>query len=279
MVAMILFFTGIFLPADAHRFFGNLLFDIQSENQQVSFEATIAALQTQVVEAAFTPTPTFTNTPTMTATPTITPTPDITAIINSYEATISALQTQVAEADSMAVYDVIPTVTPTTELNQNTEEMGIWMIKYYVDDFGLPTSEGYVTNSKRIIGTFSNWLTTDSKLEVIWLIDKDDIALKLYEYGNDLVKGSLADHEYSIKILDADKKQYEMKGILYKGSDRIYFYSQYYQTILNVLNKNGSTSFVLKEIDSYSPTSYSFTVTDTSYFSNAYNQLIETSVL
>ena len=56
-----------------------------SESASDSFEATIAALQTQVVESAFTATPT----------PTLTPTPE-----NIYEATIAALQTQVAEPNA-----------------------------------------------------------------------------------------------------------------------------------------------------------------------------------
>ena len=56
-----------------------------TESASDSYEATIAALQTQVVESAYTATPT----------PTLTPTPE-----NIYEATIAALQTQVAEPDA-----------------------------------------------------------------------------------------------------------------------------------------------------------------------------------
>lgn len=56
-----------------------------AENAQNDFEATIAALQTQIVEAAVSPTPTPTPTPSM---------EDV------YQATIAALQTQMAEVSS-----------------------------------------------------------------------------------------------------------------------------------------------------------------------------------
>ena len=83
-----------------------------SESASNSYEATIAALQTQIVESLYTATPTPASTADAyaatisalqtqiveslyTPTPTLTPTPE-----NIYEATITALQTQMADADT-----------------------------------------------------------------------------------------------------------------------------------------------------------------------------------
>ena len=59
------------------------------------------------------------------------------------------------------------------------EDESNWEIRYYVDDLNEPTSEKYITNIKPIIGTFSNTATTDSKLSVHILIDKDDAVFTM----------------------------------------------------------------------------------------------------
>ena len=70
-------------------------------NTAEAFAATISALQTEIAISSFTPTPTPTQTPTMTPTPTLTPTPTMTATPEQiFEATIAALQTQMANADT-----------------------------------------------------------------------------------------------------------------------------------------------------------------------------------
>ena len=99
---------------------------------------------------------------------------------------------------------------------------GIWQIKYYVDEFKNPTTEGYITTKEYVEGTFNNSATTNSKLYVIWLIDKDDVALKLVEYGRNVVKSSYDSTYYSIVMLDPDGKKVKMTGTMWKGGDRIY---------------------------------------------------------
>lgn len=102
----------------------------------------------------------------------------------------------------------------------NSGSNGIWKINYYVDSFGDPTNEGYITNSDIIVGTFSNSATTDSELGVSFLItNKDDIAIKLYEYmNNNPVKD---DGLYVVSIKDSSNKTYSLNA--FNSSDRLVF--------------------------------------------------------
>ena len=151
--------------------------------------------------------------------------------------------------------------------------LGVWQIRYYVDEFNNPTTEGYITTKLYVEGTFSNSATTNSNLKVIWLIDKDDVAIKLLEYGRNVVKSSYDSTSYAIAMLDADGNKTSMTGTMYKGSDRIYIDSAYESIVLNTLAKNGAVTFKITEEGKYASSSYLFKMDDTSYFSNAYQQL------
>lgn len=93
------------------------------------YEATIAVLMTQVAESAFSPTPTATSTPTMT------PTPE-----NFYEATISALQTQVAEVNIEQSVDN----TETQNIALETPDTASTDIESYIVDVLINPSEQFV---------------------------------------------------------------------------------------------------------------------------------------
>ena len=151
--------------------------------------------------------------------------------------------------------------------------LGVWQIRYYVDEFNNPTTEGYITTKLYVEGTFSNSATTNSNLKVIWLIDKDSVAIKLLEYGRNVVKSSYDATSYSISMLDADGNKTSMTGTMYKGSDRIYIDSDFESIVLNALAKNGAVTFKITETGKYASSSYLFKMEDTSYFTNAYQQL------
>ncbi len=156
---------------------------------------------------------------------------------------------------------------------QNPSDTGNWDIRYYVDEFNNPTSEVYITNRLYIIGTFSNSATTNSELKVVWLVDENDVAIKLLEYGNNVVKNSYEPTYYSILMLDPDGNKIKMSGTMYKGSDRIYIDEEYEDTVLEALGQNKSVSFKITETGKYASSSYLFTMEDTSYFNNAYKLL------
>lgn len=150
---------------------------------------------------------------------------------------------------------------------------GIWELRYYVDEFNNPTTSGYMTTKDYVLGTFSNSATTNSTLYVIWLIDKDSVAIKLAEYGRNVVKSSYDKTNYDILMLDPDGKKVSMTGTMYKGGDRIYIDSGYENKVVDALARNGSVTFKITEKGKYASSSYLFKMEDTSYFSNAYNQL------
>ena len=124
---------------------------------------------------------------------------------------------------------------------------GIWEVRYYVDEFNNPTTEGYITTKDYVVGTFSNSATTNSELYVIWLIDKSDVAIKLVEYGRSVVKSSYSSTNYNIVMLDPDGNRVYMTGTMWKGGDRIYIDSEYESTVIEALKRNGSVSFRIDE--------------------------------
>ena len=59
---------------------------------------------------------------------------------------------------------------------------GVWLVKNYVDEFGNPTDNKYITTST--IGTFSNSATNGSKLIAGIIVNKNDVEIELLEYGS-----------------------------------------------------------------------------------------------
>ena len=64
--------------------------------------------------------------------------------------------------------------------------LGNWEIAHYVDEFQEETDEKYIKQSA--LGTFSNSATTNSDLVAHILVDKNDIRLRLQEYGRRYAK-------------------------------------------------------------------------------------------
>jgi chaperonin cofactor prefoldin len=125
------------------------------------------------------------------------------------------------------------------ELSDESQNSNKWEIRYYVDEFGDKTNSGYITNSKYILGTFSNSATEDSDLGVEFLIsNSDDVSIQLYEYlDNNPVKGPSG---YSVFVKDSKNNKYELDG--YISTDRLSIEkSEYYDETGNkVLAKSQS---------------------------------------
>ncbi len=165
------------------------------------------------------------------------------------------------------------TTTTGTCTRCNTS-FGIFSTGYYVDEFNQPTSDGYVMNESYISGTFSNSATTDSLLYVQVLVDKEDIAIFLYEYGRNTVKNSSSRYveEYDITMKTADGTKHNLTGTIYCGGDRLFIDSNYETTVLNALKSGEKVSFYIVQSDR-TTTTYLFTV-NTSNFAEEYVKLI-----
>ena len=138
------------------------------------------------------------------------------------------------------------------------EEFGIWEITYYVDEFGQYTNQAYVRNKNYFVGKFSNSATTNSKLYVGVLIDLENVAIKLLEYGSYVVK-SYSTGYYDITYLDDAGQKYYTTGIMYKNGDRIYLNNR---MLIELLQKNSSIDIYIKEDSEYGVNStYLVTIT------------------
>ena len=157
------------------------------------------------------------------------------------------------------------------------DNMGMWELRYYVDEFQLPTDDAYIVNTQLIEGTFSNSATTNSDLLVKLLIDEYDVAIMMYEYGSYQVNNPYSSDwaYYDVTMLDSEGERHYLTGyILANGGDRIFFDEEDELTILNAFKANGTVMFSIVDSER-SIDSYLFTIEDTSYFSNAYNKLFE----
>lgn len=153
------------------------------------------------------------------------------------------------------------------------EDTGIWDVRYYVDEFNMPTEEGYITNRSYFVGTFSNTAADNAPLKAELLLDKR-VAIQLYEYGNLLVKGYHSKGDaYAINVLSPSGNKYEMNGILKKGSDRIFLSESYVSTFFDILSEDGEVRISMSEKEGTS--SYFFIIPDSSNIENAYLQIFE----
>lgn len=150
------------------------------------------------------------------------------------------------------------------------EVFTLWEVGEFVDEFKQPTGDKYVSIDV-YDGAFSNSATTNSKLYAVVQVTKDDIAIMLWEYGSNLVKGIYDSNEYSITVLDQAGKKHYLTGTLYEGSTRIYINSKYEAEMMNILNEDGEISFYLKD-SKYSVSTYLFSV-NCSGFSSLYTQI------
>ena len=150
------------------------------------------------------------------------------------------------------------------------KDFGNWVIKYYVDEFNEYTDIKYITTSSDIVGTFSNSATTNSLLKARFLIDAENVAIKLFEYGSSTVK-SYYTATYKITMKDTAGTKHTIYGVMYDGGDRVNIKEEYEELVINTLKKPGTVSFYLVE-SKYTTSTYLFTV-NTGNFSTLYNQL------
>jgi hypothetical protein len=155
----------------------------------------------------------------------------------------------------------------------NLDKTGMWIVSYYVDDFGQPTKKGYIQNSDEIVGSFSNSATTNSALNVRFLItNSNNIDVVLYEYaGNNPVK-SYGSTEYSVSVLDSDGGKHSLNATNY--SDRLSLGTTSSKKMHNILLKGGRIQFSIKENRS-SINSYEFTIRNSDFYENAFRKLQE----
>ena len=158
----------------------------------------------------------------------------------------------------------------TNNSNTSTTNNTTWEIGEFVDEFNKPTGEKYLSTTVTT-GSFSNSATTNSKLTAIVQVTSDSVAIMLWEYSSQLVKGTFDTNEYSITVLDSSGTKHYFDGVMYKGNTRIYLSNSDEAAFLSLLKKSGTISIYLKN-SKYTVSTYLFDV-ETAGFSTLYSQL------
>jgi len=131
-----------------------------------------------------------------------------------------------------------------------------WEVKYFVDEFGDSTKNGYIT-SNYIKGKFSNSATTNSELFVYFMITKNKVSFELSEYGSSVVKAtSKFPKKYYIYLKHNGEK---IKNRLWakNTSNRVYVEpKKATKYLLELLFEGGDFNMVVDEIGDYASSSY-----------------------
>jgi hypothetical protein len=121
--------------------------------------------------------------------------------------------------------------------------IGVWEIKYFVDDFGDFTDERYITNINWIKGKFSNSATENSKLNVMFLISKKDYTIKLFEYAKNNPLKQVS--KYTVLIKDKNDKVFELKAE--NLTDRLKFDKESKEVLHEILMEGGIIKFSINK--------------------------------
>lgn len=152
----------------------------------------------------------------------------------------------------------------------SSSDYGMWEIKNYVDEFENQINHQYIRNKKIISGTFSNSVADNQVLGVRFLIDESAVSLRLYEYGDKLVKNSYSkNREYKVTMQDGEGKKTTLTGTMYSSGDRIEFPRLESDRIIYALCHDCKVSFYIVDQERKTNT-YLFTISDSSFFSNVY---------
>lgn len=154
----------------------------------------------------------------------------------------------------------------------NINNTGMWEVRYYVDSYGEPTKDGYIANDDYIKGTFDNSATTNSDLNIRFLItNSKDISLKLYEYADTTeVKGSY-DYptSYFVYVKDSEGKEYSLNAK--NTSDRLEFNASDSLILHKLFLKGKIIKFYISEYKGSSK--YNFSIDNPEWYENAYRKL------
>lgn len=155
------------------------------------------------------------------------------------------------------------------------KDKGIWMMKYFVDEFDEPTDDAYVTHLREIEGSFSNSAVDDRELKCRLLVsDSGKVQIFLYEYGDNLVKNPFSRSiDYKISVLDSEKNKHSLKGYYWERSDRLVLSGAQCDAVIQALSLGGKVKFHIESTESLDE--YQFTIEDATGFDVAYEEMMK----
>lgn len=166
--------------------------------------------------------------------------------------------------------NLYPFLLSDSDLRKINEES--WVIDSYVDEFGDPSDEKFITTSHGFTGKFSNSATSNSILRVKFIIEKDSVKIILDEYDNGVpIKGRAAIRTsdfidnllssvgtaYDIKLKDSLNRIHEFIGYLKPHSNRISLASDDAKKFIKILNETTNPRVRMNDREG---SEYSFTI-------------------
>jgi hypothetical protein len=154
---------------------------------------------------------------------------------------------------------------------QTQDDMGMWVIGAFVDEFGDKTDQKYITCRQNIRGTFSNVATTDDQLDVTLLFtEKDGFLIQLYEYGRDLGAPATAIgmEKVTIAVQDGSGEKHSFTGQM--AQTYVFFAPSDRDQIRELLTLGGTVKFRITIDTAGVKSNYSFDLAKADYFDNAY---------
>lgn len=157
--------------------------------------------------------------------------------------------------------------TPQANLpNQAT----MWKIASYAGDLGDNKNSNYMTNAFAIWGTFSNSSVDNGEIKVKFLIDKVSFCIKLYEYGNKVVKkGDETVYKITLKSEGIEPVQFTAKNV----SDRIFINQVDEKKLVELFDTGVKIIFSMVTDSKSNPTSYAFALDHPGKFNETLKQL------
>lgn len=182
------------------------------------------------------------------------------AFCNRHETGSNVLKTI---GNTIVLLATITLVAYATGLCESGPKTSKWVIRNYVDEFGDPIKQSYMTNINRIRGTFSNTATEDSHLDSYFLVENPwDISIKLYEYaGNNPVKG-YSDNKYTVLVKADDGTRFRLSAT--NNSDRLSIGGTDSKILHDAFIEYRTLKFHIVEVETPT-TKYDFTVDATGY--------------
>ena len=166
-------------------------------------------------------------------------------------------------------FSFLPTSNQKNQVTQKSSPLQ-WRVAHYTDKFGALTKEKYITFDEPLRGQFSNSATTDSDLDVLFLITNPyDVNIMLFKYANDNPEKYYWDTVYYIFIEYGNKIQKRLKSYGYKGSDRLSLTETSSKILHDVLMQGGQIKFSIVNSEDQNNT-YSFVINDASGYKEAY---------
>ena len=136
---------------------------------------------------------------------------------------------------------------------------GQWTESFYVDEFGEKTTDSfkYIISSD---GTFSNSATQNSNLKCQFMLNEDNLTVKVYQYGRSLATSTEATFE-TVKIKAPSGNVVTIKKVFFSKEGYLYFSKDNFKQVNELLQGKGKYIMIFKKTGSYSESSYKINFT------------------